>query len=77
MGDDVFILACKPGGDTKEIRFRGLPVDVSEGEVLFESPRRVKAEVIEEKGAKEAMFTDWFAPHDVHVYRFRRNKKTN
>jgi hypothetical protein len=45
--------------------------------VLFESPRRVTAEVIEEKGAKEAMFTNWFAPHDVHVYRFRRNKKTD
>jgi hypothetical protein len=74
VGDDLFILACKPGGETKEIRFRGLPVDISEGEVLYESPRKVKAEVIEEKGQKEAILTDWFAPYDVHVYRFRRNR---
>jgi hypothetical protein len=77
VGDELFILACQPGGETKEIRFRGLPIDVSEGDVLFESPRRVTAEVIEEKGRKEATFSDWFAPHEVHVYRFRRASKSN
>jgi hypothetical protein len=30
---------------------------------MFESPRRVQA--------KDGSFTDWFAPFEVHVYRFR------
>ncbi|HEX7362697.1 MAG TPA: hypothetical protein VF283_19575 [Bryobacteraceae bacterium] len=45
--------------------FSGLPANVTGGEVLFEAPRKVK-----QKGGR---FTDWFAPHDLHIYRFRRH----
>jgi hypothetical protein len=60
---DVFLIACKREGATVEARFTGLPRELTDGEVLFESPRRVTA--------KDGTFTDWFAPFDVHVYRFR------
>ena len=59
----VFILACKAEGPTEQVTFTGLPDWAAEGEVMFESPRRVAAQ-----GGK---FTDWFAPFEVHVYRFR------
>jgi hypothetical protein len=64
VGSEVFVLACKRGGSTTYATFSGLPDNVTEGEVLFESPRRVKA--------KAGQFIDWFAPYEVHVYRFRR-----
>jgi hypothetical protein len=67
-GADVFILACKREGDavkdTKEATFSGLPEGITQGEVMFESPRRVEA--------KDGSMSDWFAPFDVHVYRFKR-----
>jgi hypothetical protein len=61
---DIFVLACKREGDTKQFRFSGLPLAQSEGDVLFESPRTVTL--------KEGSWTDWFAPFDVHVYRFSK-----
>jgi hypothetical protein len=64
VGDDVYVLACKREGATVNVKFAGLPDSVRDGEVMFEAPRRVKAE----RGA----FGDWFAPFDVHVYKFRR-----
>jgi hypothetical protein len=63
-GEDIFLLACKREGATIQVEFSGLPTSATEGEVLFESPRTVRA--------KDGKFTDWFAPFDVHVYRFRR-----
>jgi len=62
-GDEVFILACKREGETVQVKFRGLPQKIREGTVLFEEPRKVKAE--------GGSFTDWFGPLEVHVYRFR------
>ena len=62
-GGDLFILACKREGDTVRVRFTGLPPAAADGEVLYEAPRRVRA--------AGGAFTDWFAPFDVHVYRFR------
>jgi hypothetical protein len=64
VGDEVFVIACKREGETIQVRFSGLPEGVVEGEVMFESPRRVTAE----KGS----FTDWLGPFEVHVYRFRK-----
>lgn len=61
-GDRLYLLACKREGPTIQVRFSGLPASLAEGDVMFESPRRVRAE----GGA----FTDWFGPFDVHVYRF-------
>jgi hypothetical protein len=64
VGKDLFILACKREGPTANVRFSGLPPDAGEGEVLFESPRKVQA--------TDGTFTDWFGPFEVHVYRFTR-----
>jgi hypothetical protein len=51
------------------VEFSGLPDDVTRGDVLYESPRRVTA--------RDGKFTDWFAPYEVHVYRFERDTKQN
>ena len=65
VGRDVFVLACcRDPQKTAEVQFSGLPNDVGEGDVLFESPRKVTA--------KDGSFSDWFAPYDVHVYKFPR-----
>lgn len=65
-GDSVFILACcREPQETAKATFSGLPGDLSQGEVLYESPRTVSV--------RDGAFTDWFAPYDVHVYRFQRD----
>ena len=65
VGREVFVLACcRDPQKTAEVQFTGLPDDVGKGDVLFESPRTVTA--------KNGSFSDWFAPYDVHVYRFLR-----
>ena len=63
-GDYVYVIAARREGATVKVSYSGLPQDVRDGEVLFESPRHVAVE--------DGKFTDWFGPHDVHVYRFRR-----
>lgn len=63
-GQYVYILAAKREGDTLQFTFSGLPEGLTDGEVLFESPRHVTVD----NGA----FKDWFGPNEVHVYRFRR-----
>jgi hypothetical protein len=60
----LFILACKREGKTVQVKFTGLPPSAAEGQVLFEEPRRISTQ----NGA----MTDWFAPFDVHVYRFEK-----
>ena len=67
VGDSIYILACKREGKTVEVKFSGLPAWVGEGQVVYESPRRVRA--------SQGTFSDWFAPFDVHVYRFGRQAK--
>ena len=63
---NLFVLACcHDPQKTAEVQFSGLPNDVESGEVLFESPRKVTA--------KNGAFSDWFAPYDVHVYKFVRH----
>jgi hypothetical protein len=62
-GDELFVLACRSSGTTQAVEFRGLPATATGGEVLFESPRTVQV--------KDGQFTDWFAPFEVHVYRFK------
>jgi hypothetical protein len=63
VGDEIYILACKRQGDTEQVTFSGLPESVSNGDVLYEEPRKVQV--------KNGSFTDWFAPFDVHVYRLK------
>jgi hypothetical protein len=60
--DHWFLLACKRSGATDEVEFTGLPPQISGGEVLFEAPRKVQANA--------GRLKDWFAPYEVHVYRF-------
>ena len=78
VGDEIFIIATRRHGDTKEIRFLELPTDLTEGEVMFESPRRVKVEQValdvNQPDELTGTFTDWFGPFEVHVYRFKRGK---
>jgi hypothetical protein len=63
---EMFLLACKRTHSTDEIEFSGLPESIGHGDVLFEEPRNVQL--------KQGRFKDWFAPFEVHVYRFNRNK---
>ena len=65
VGNDIFIIAAKRERDTRQVTFSGLPLRSGSGEVLFESPRTVNVEA--------GGFTDWFAPNEVHVYRFKRD----
>ena len=62
--DAVYVLACKREGATVRVRFEGLPVELAGGEVMYEAPRKVEV--------KGGLFTDWFGPFEVHVYRFGR-----
>lgn len=64
----LYILACKREGPTIQVSFTGLPSWASTGELLYESPRIVTAQ--------SGQFTDWFAPFEVHAYRFL-NTTTN
>ena len=62
-----YLIASKREGSTVQVKFRGLPAWIREGQVLFEEPRKV---VVTGDG-----FNDWFGPNDVHVYRFANTKK--
>jgi hypothetical protein len=62
---DLFVLACKRGKETVEVKFSGLTLPNSTGDVLYEAPRRVEL--------RDGSFTDWFGPFEVHVYRFKRS----
>jgi hypothetical protein len=64
VGNEVFVLACSKNLQTIQCEFSGLPGEVGKGDALFEEPRKVEA--------NNGAFTDWFAPWEVHVYRFRR-----
>jgi hypothetical protein len=66
VGKDVYVLACKRSGRTEEIEFTGLPAHAVYGKVMFESPRQVTATA--------GQFKDWFAPFEVHVYKFSRSE---
>jgi len=62
--NNIFVLACRRGHATTLVEFAGLPANASGGPLLFEAPRTVEL--------KNGRFSDWFAPFEVHVYRFTR-----
>lgn len=62
-GGYLYILAAKRQGATVQVQFSGLPAGIQSGEVLYEEPRKL--------AVSGGQFSDWFAPHDVHVYRFK------
>jgi hypothetical protein len=65
VGNDLYVIAaCKDPKKTEQIEITGLPKEITQGEVLFEEPRKVTA--------KDGTLKDWFAPWDVHVYKLRK-----
>ena len=65
VDNEIFVIAAKKTKDsTIRVEFTGLPVSATGGDMLFEEPRRVEL--------KNGAFTDWFAPFEVHVYRFKK-----
>jgi hypothetical protein len=60
---ELFLLACRRSNETKRVEFSGLPASIRSGDVLYEEPRTVDV--------THGKFTDWFAPFEVHVYRFK------
>lgn len=66
-GDFIYVLAARRESETSEVNFTGIPAGVSEGTLLYEEPRAVNV--------GSGSFTDWFGPHEVHLYRFRRPLK--
>jgi hypothetical protein len=74
----LFVLAVRRGGGTSRVRFTGLPRSLRGGQVLFEyvqdppPPPIVPAnQKFRSVAVSDGSFQDWFAPHDVHAYRFR------
>lgn len=63
-GPDLYILACKREGATSDVEFENLPFSSGEGEVMYESPRKVEV--------AHGKFSDWFGPFEVHIYHFKR-----
>jgi hypothetical protein len=77
-GDTLTVIAVRRGGTVSRVTFSGLPKRVSGGRVLFEyvqepppPPIEPGHQVFRPVEVASGSFTDWFAPHDVHVYRFQ------
>jgi hypothetical protein len=51
-------------GGATQVRFSELPANSTGDELLFETPRRIQI--------AHSNFHDWFAPCEVHIYRFQR-----
>jgi hypothetical protein len=65
------------GGTTSQVRITGLPKSLRGGQVLFEyaqdppPPPIIPADQkFRSVAVSGGAMRDWFAPHDVHVYRF-------
>ena len=81
-GRFLYLLAARRGGATSRVGFTGLPKKldgspIRGGQVLFEyvqepppPPIGAGRQVFRSVGVASGGFRDWFAPHDVHVYRF-------
>jgi hypothetical protein len=63
VGTDFYLLACQRGQTTAQVQFEHVPAPDGEAELLYESPRQVRA--------AHGTFSDWFAPLEVHVYHWR------
>jgi hypothetical protein len=75
----LYVIAVRRKGTTSVVTFTGLPKKVVRGEVLEEYVQRPLPPPIGAGGqafrpveAAGGRFTDWLAPHDARVYRFRR-----
>ena len=78
----LYVIAVRRGGGTTRVTISGLPsrrdgTAIAGGEVLFEYTPQPLPPPIEGTQQRfrsirvaNARFVDWFAPHDVHAYRF-------
>jgi hypothetical protein len=76
-GTFLYVIAVRRSGGVGRVTFSGLPATVSAGEVLFEYEQRplpppivADHQVFRRLEVAGGSFSDWFALHDVHVYRF-------
>ena len=83
QSDDLLhVIALRRGGTTSRVTFSGLPpknsgAALTAGQVMFEylqdplpppvDPGKQQFRYVQ---VANGSFTDWFGPHDVHVYRF-------
>ena len=77
--DFTYLIAVRRGGATTRVQLKGLPKTLRGGQVLFEyvqdpppPPIVATNQKFRSIAVSGGAFTDWFAPHDVHVYRFPR-----
>jgi hypothetical protein len=81
-GGFLYIVAVRrSGGTTGQVTFSGLPKKIGGGQVLFEYtsdplPKQGQdpagsQQVFRGVSVDGGSFRDWFAPHDVHIYRFQ------
>jgi hypothetical protein len=63
-GEFIYVLAARGEAETSQVTLTGLPNGIKAGDLLYEDPRTVQV--------TDGTFVDWFAPHEVHLYRFRR-----
>jgi hypothetical protein len=77
VAGSLFVIAVRRGGSVSRVKFTGLPKQATGGRVLFEyvqepPPPPIEAghQVFRAVDVASGGFSDWFAPHDVHVYRF-------
>ncbi len=73
----LHVIAVRRSGGVSEVGFAGLPKQLTSGEVLFEyaqsplpPPIRAGHQAPRRIAVANGAFRDWFALHDVHVYRF-------
>ncbi|HEY3183947.1 MAG TPA: hypothetical protein VGJ77_13990 [Gaiellaceae bacterium] len=73
----LYVIAVRIGGAVSQVELAGLPGSITRGEVLFEHvqsplppPQGVGRQVPRPIAVAGGRLTDWFAPHDAHVYRF-------
>jgi hypothetical protein len=73
----LYVIAVRRSGGVSRVEFTGLPAGVASGEVLFEYEQRPLPppitsghQVFRRVAVAGRGFSDWFAAHDVHVYRF-------
>jgi hypothetical protein len=75
----TYVIAVRRGGGTTQVKLSGLPSAVRGGQVLFEFVQDAPPPPVVAANQKfrsvtvsGGSFSDWFAPHDAHVYRFPR-----